>query len=194
MKAVLLGILTLGFCSTSEATIINIDSSHGFTYDGGGSDPAPVPGQHLNLIGTPVQLTLAAGTYQITNAAGLPGASFNAWSYNVFTASWAWAFVIVNDSTRNTILYAEAGGGSSAAQVAALPAVQNFSTTLTLASTTTLDFTLRDYFVSDNAGGISLNITAVGTAVPEPSTELLIALALAMLSWAARRRRLRSGS
>lgn len=190
MKLQTLLLLGMLLGSVAEAAIINIDKRYGFTYDGGGSDPAPVPGQHLNLIGTPlVQLTLTAGTYSITNAAGLPGALFTAWSYNVSNSLWAWAFVMVDNATSKTILYASAGGGSSAAQVAALPAVQNFSTTFTLASTTTLNFTLRDYFVGDNDGGISLNINPVqDSGVPEPSMWLLSASGLGLF-WLRSRRR-----
>ena len=173
--------------SANAQTIVNIDSSHGFTFDGGGSDPAPLPGQHINLIGTPVQLTLGAGTYEITNAAGLPGADFTAWSYNVGSSSWAWAFVMADDATRNVLLYGEAGGASSAAAVAALPSVQNFSTTFALAGTTTLDFTLRDYYVPDNAGGISLKISQV-SAVPEPASVGLMSAGLGLLLLRGRRR------
>ena len=169
-------------------SIVNIDSTHGFTYDSGGSDPAPVPGQHINLIGTPVQLTLGPGTYAITNAAGLPGASFTAWSYNVGTSSWAWAFVMADDATRKVLLYGEGGGGSSAAAVAALPNVQNFSTTFELASTTTLAFTLRDYYVPDNAGGISLKISQV-SAVPEPASFGLMTAGLGLLLLGVHRRK-----
>ncbi|WP_157039591.1 hypothetical protein [Aquincola tertiaricarbonis] len=28
----------------ARAVVVNIDASHGFSYDGGGSDPAPLPG------------------------------------------------------------------------------------------------------------------------------------------------------
>jgi len=166
--------------ATVSATVINIDASHGFTYDRGLSDPAPVPGQHINPIGARIELSLDAGVYEITNAfaQGIPGALFNAWSYNVGNSSWAWAFVVADASTDNVIAYYEGGGGNSAAQVAALPAVQSFKERLTLSKPTTLLFTLRDYYVPDNAGGVSLNIVA--TPVPEPHSGVLLLVGLAV--------------
>lgn len=170
----------IALAANAQAQVVNIDSRYGFTYDSGGSDPAPLPGQHINLIGSPlVQLTLPAGSYEVTNAAGLPGANFQGWSYNVGTSSWAWAFVVANDATRQVVLYGEGGYGSSAAQVAALPAVQNYRASFTLTASTTLDFTLRDYFVADNAGGISLLVTPV----PEASPAAMLALGLLLMAW-----------
>lgn len=186
----ILGLFMLGASVSVCAQVVNIDSRYGFTYDGGGSDPAPLAGQHVNLIGTPLaQLTLGPGTYEIKNAAGMTGASFDAWSYNLGTSSWAWAFVMVEDVTRNVVLYAEAGRGASAAEVAALPAVQNFATTFVLPSATTLDFTLRDYYVADNGGGISLWISPV-SAVPEPNAAALLSAGVVITLLGVRRKRL----
>lgn len=170
----------------AQAIIVNIDATHGFTYDAGGSDPAPLPGQHINLIGSPITLTLGAGDWRITNAAGQSGALFNAWSYNVFTSSWAWAFVAADDATRRVLFYASAGGANSAADVAKLDSVKNFSLDFTLAAPTTVLFTLRDYYVGDNAGGISIDVSPV----PEPASVALMALGLAgLLAWRQRRQR-----
>ena len=176
--------------ASASAQVVNVSANYGFTFDGGGSDPAPVPGQHINLIGSPpVTLTLGAGDYVISNAAGKPGALFSAWSYNIGTSSWAWAFVMADNSTRRVLGYYEAGGGSSATAVAALPAVQNFSAQFSLSQSTTLLFTLRDYYVPDNAGGISLYIAA--SPVPEPSIAVLFAAGMGVLML---RRRSRKGS
>lgn len=168
----------------ARAVVVNIDASHGFSYDGGGSDPAPLPGQHINLIGSPVTLSLGAGDWRITNAAGQPGALFGAWSYNVGTSSWAWAFVAADEATRQVLFYAEAGGGSSAAQVAALPQVVDFQLDFSLAAPTTVLFTLRDYYVPDNAGGISIDVSPV----PEPASVGLLLAGLALLGGLQRHR------
>lgn len=185
--------LALTATGAAQAQIVNIDATHGFTYDGGGSDPAPVPGQHLNLIGAPVTLTLPAGAYNITNASGLPGATFEAWSYNVNTSSWAWAFVMADDATRKTIQYYGVAGGSSSAEVASNPLVKSFSASFSLAAPQTLVFTLRDYYVPDNAGGISI-LVSPANPVPEPAALVLMALGLGTILLTVRRRKDASAS
>jgi hypothetical protein len=180
--------IALGAASVAQAQIVNIDATHGFTYDWGGSDPAPVAGQHLNLIGAPVTLTLGPGDYQITNAWGLPGAMYRAWSYQLDFNRWTWAFVVADDATRKTLFYTAAGSGNSAAAVAALPEVQNFKYNFSLPTTATLDFTLRDYYVLDNGGGISLKISQIAV-VPEPVTGTLMVAGLGVVGLCARRRR-----
>ena len=146
--------------TTGDSLIVNIGSQYGFTYDGGGSDPAPIKGQHINIIGFPlVQVTLDPGEYKITNAAGLQGANYSAWSYN-YPSAWYWGFVVADNSTNEVVLYGDAGTGtvSTAEELANLSDVINFETILSLSKTTTLNFTLRDFNVSDNRGGISLKI------------------------------------
>lgn len=159
----------------ADATIVNLGADLGFTYNGGGSDPAPVAGQHINFMGSVPTLSLAAGTYQITNATGLAGANpdYTAWSYNVGTSSWAWAFVVA-DSAGTVIDYQQAGSGNDKASVAALPGVTNFHSTFTLAAATDVAFTLRDYYLNDNAGGLALNVQPVVQGVPEPAEWALL--------------------
>jgi hypothetical protein len=176
----------LAAATLAQAVVVNIDATHGFTYDGGGSDPAPQPGDHINPIGSLIELSLPAGDYQITNAfaEGKPGAQFGAWSYNTGTSSWTWAFLVADASTDKVIFWNSAGDGSSAAAVEALPAVQSYRRALTLAAPTTLLFTLRDYYVPDNAGGISLDVSPV----PEPAAVALWAAGLAVVGATVRRR------
>jgi hypothetical protein len=188
IRSLITATIALGAAQLAQAQIVNIDATYGFSFDNGGSDPAPVPGQHLNLIGTPVQLTLGPGDYRITNAWGLPGASYGAYRYNNTTFDWGWAFVVVDDATRNTLFYKDAGyTTNSAAAVIAQPAVQNFSYDFSLSAKTTLDFTLRDYYVNDNAGGISLKLAQIGV-VPEPMPGAMLLAGLGVVGYCARRR------
>lgn len=187
LRPTLLAVAVLLSAGAAQAQIVNIDATHGFTYDGGGSDPAPQPGQHINPIGSRLTLTLDPGTYTLTNAWGQPGAQFSAWSYNVGTSSWGWAFVLYDAADDRVLRYFEAGNvQNSAAAVAAQPAVQQFSGQLVLAQRTTVGFTLRDYFVPDNDGGISVQLAA---PVPEPASAALLVAGLAAVGLLARRRR-----
>lgn len=175
--------------------LVNIDATHGFTYAPGsgksGSDPAPVFGDPITPIGQRIELDLDAGTYEITNAwaQGVAGAAFKAWSYNVGTSSWTWAYVLA-DATNDTVIFWDyAGNGFSAEAVASLEAVQNYRRTLTLDAPARLLFTLRDYYVPDNAGGISLQISRqTAVTVPAPASLTLAALGLALLAHSKRRR------
>jgi hypothetical protein len=184
--------VALGAPAAASAAVVNIGHELGFTYvPGGGSDPAPIPGQQIAFIGSPPTLDLAAGTYRVTNATGLAGANpdYTAWSYNTGTSSWAWAFVIA--TTGGTVVdYEEAAYGSSKAAVAALPAVQDFQSFFTLAADTTVAFTLRDYYVPDNAGGVALNVERFtrGPAVPEPASWALLIAGFALTGATLRRR------
>ena len=174
----------------AAAQVVNLGSSLGFTYENGISDPAPVAGQHINFIGEVPTLTLGAGTYRIVNATGMAGANpaYTAWSYNVGASNWTWAFVLAT-SGGTVIDYQAPGFGTSQAEVAAQPSVRNFSSTFTLAAPTTVAFTLRDYFVSDNAGGVSLFIApAVAAGVPEPGSWMLMIAGFGLAATAMRRR------
>lgn len=105
-------------------------------------------------------LTLPAGTYTITNGYGMPGAGpfFNAYRPNL--TQWTWGFVIADMKTSRIVYFTEVVPlRSSLEEVAEDPAVQNFSTTLTLTEETTLAFMFRDTYMYDNGNGIALRIT-----------------------------------
>jgi hypothetical protein len=177
---------------TLSAGIVNIDATlYGHSaYDSfspaagglvapvgpGGSAFSPSGGGTLN------QLTLGPGMYTVTNATGLSGANpnFTGWNFDnrrdqATDPSWVWGAIIADDATHLIVSVPGAGGvQSSQAAIAAQPDVQNFSATFTLAATATLDFMVNDYGLSDNAGGVSLNIQPT----PEPSTRALFGLGL----------------
>jgi len=157
---------------------------------------------------TIVKLQLGAGTYTITDA-DFSGA-YSSWQYSG-NSPWNWDFGIASETTGKALLEDYVGGSSALtlATFASQTAVDTasglkiysgdtllagettmalFSDTLTLASTTTLDFYVLDQYTKDNSGGIELNITQVQTGVPEPASFLLVATVLAAGCWRLRRR------
>jgi hypothetical protein len=129
-------------------------------------------------------LTLAPGTYTVTDGAGLPGSNpaFSAWRVNG-GPQWTWSFLAIDDATLKVVIFgccstvpgAPPTYFSTQAAAAAQPFAQTFSASFTLASATTLDFVTEDYFPADNAGGMALSVAAV----PEPQAWALLALGLA---------------
>ncbi|GJG89316.1 hypothetical protein tb265_44970 [Gemmatimonadetes bacterium T265] len=177
--------------------VVNIDAMlYGFAYP---TDPAPTVGQLISPFSLAPdralnQLTLDPGTYRITNAAvaGLAGANagFTGWRYNS-DANWVWNFVVADDATNRVVYYGDAGYVSATQQgIASLAAVQGYRDTFTLAGAATLDFMVRDYYLPDNAGGVSVAITPVtpATTAPEPATWALVGAGLACVAGLARRR------
>ena len=178
-----LPLITLAaLAGTAQAQILNIDArQYGFAFP---TDPAPVVGQLITPITNPpggalLQLTLGPGTYEISNATGLPGANpaFTGWNYS---SGWVWSIVIADDATKRVVYYADRGGvqGTQAA-IAAQPDVQNFRDVFVLTQTTTLDFMIRDYYLPDNFGGVAVNISAV----PEMPVAALMALGMVVIAW-----------
>jgi hypothetical protein len=160
------------------ATVVNIDGSISGYY------PVADP---IAGFSDPLQVTLPAGTYSISDAYGLAGATFDAFNehYTAFD-DWFWHYVV---GTVTGMVLVDVGSllpyeteMAAAAAGHALPAA-----TLSLAGTTTLDFAVYDNFVSDNSGGISLDITPV--RLPEPASIGLLSMGIAGLWLAARRRR-----
>jgi hypothetical protein len=182
-----------GLAFPARATIVNIDATnYGYT-TGSPLGPAPAIGGVVTpfaLSGGLDQLTLGPGTYSIQNAAGMVGATpgFTSWRFNT-AANFVWNFLIVDDFTKKVVYYAERGGlSSSPTWIAANPAVQNFSDTFSLASSTKLDFMIKDSNLSDNAGGVSLSVAAV----PEPETYAMMMAGLGMMGFIVRRRKQQS--
>lgn len=186
--------------ASAHAVTLNIDATANGSYVAGGP---------LNLLpGTvaqpynPVQLTLAAGTYVITNAAST--GYFSGWNFNGSglgsTSNWVWGFVmaehggnIIEDAYTADVLTSRAAvvamtgtttwNGNT--QLSAT-STAGFIDTFTLIQTSTLDFYVDDYKwgLSDNYGGVSISITAV----PEAGTAGLWLAGLAVMGFVARRR------
>ncbi|WP_165244084.1 PEP-CTERM sorting domain-containing protein [Paludisphaera soli] len=163
--------------------IVNIDARY---YGYAESATIPAVGEVVTPVvdapgGLANQLILTAGTYKVTNASGEFGALFDAFRFNVSTGeSWVWNFLITNASEGNkAVLFGEGSGlGATAEDVAAQSAVQDYSATFTLTKNAALNFMIRDYYLGDNAGGVSLLIQQVGpiipVAVPEPTGLVLL--------------------
>jgi hypothetical protein len=64
----------------------------------------------------------------------------------------------------------------------------SFSDTFTLGTQSYVNFYVLDQLVSDNGGGIALNVTQVETETPEPASFLLVVTALAAGGLRLRRR------
>ncbi len=169
-----------------------------------------VTGTFLTNIFSPVQLTLGAGTYMVTNAATT--GMYSAWNFQgaPSSANWVWSFVMAADNGTNTqgtvvlddyiggdasypngiyatpALAAGATGVSTFSDLTTSPTVLAASSTamftdyFTLASTTTVDFLIDDFDLGDNGGGVALKITQI-SGVPEPSSFVLLGAALLVL-------------
>jgi hypothetical protein len=180
----------LFFGSAANATIVNISATAN-----GCSAPLcdgthPVPGVVLGALFNPVLLSFDPGTYTVTNATGLAGAdpNFTAWRYNGISTSWVWSFIIANAATNEVLLSFCCGSGPTQAAAATDPLTTGYSGSFTLASTTQLAFVIEDHILSDNAGGVALNIPTVA-AVPETSTWAMMILGFAGVGFMAYRRR-----
>jgi hypothetical protein len=162
--------------STCQAVIINIDA---IKYGCTPTDPIPQPGDIITPVTNPagqplLTLTLPAGTYSITNATGMVGANpnFNAWRFN--GTGWTWSFMITDDATKKVIIYgALSPPVFNYDRAAAANEAMGYYAEISLPTTTTLDFMMRDYGLTDNVGGVALSINAVN-AVPVPGAVWLL--------------------
>lgn len=171
------------------ADIVNIQ---GFGATGAGANiySYPVaPGTLVDLF-NPVLLPLAAGSYSVVDAWGLPGALYDTWNFEQSApGSWGSHYVAaevlpggqyrllvdgltITEPTCSNHFCAWNTQAEAAAAFLATPAYH-----FMLAQDAVVAFASADYFLPDNLGGMSLLITAV----PEPAPWLLLAGGLAAL-------------
>jgi hypothetical protein len=193
--AAAIAVALLAVPAVASATIVNIDATTS------GCDFNHCSGQHngpgvvVDAIYSPTQLTLAAGSYTVTNANGLPGSdpNFTAWNFNKSGDNWLWSFMAIVDSTRTVLLDSLPDAGitvvSTQAAAAAEAAAVNYVGHFTLTQTTTVDFVTEDYIPQDNLGGMSLNVQLDGATppgVPEPASWALMLMGFGGLGAALR--------
>jgi len=187
--------------AAASATIVNIagDVTGCVSSATCGGSPHLQPGDQMSALINPVQVDFAAGTYTVTNAVGLAGATpgFDAWRFNGSESNWIWSFEIIDDATKKVVLdslvppYTGVFVGDHAS-VAASDYALNYSGSFTLAAGAKLDFITEDYYPYDNAGGVALKIVRAdagsSNAVPEPATWSLMIAGFGLAGAALRRR------
>lgn len=149
-----------------------------------------------------VSLTLSPGEYDFTlvDPAISSGALYTAWTYN---APWITNYLVFDSTNLSHELFDGAVSTSSSttalAAFNATVAAGHNVTTYTFATTTTLLFAIPDNIVSDNNGGVSIEVSPTvvappepppASAVPEPSTYGIIG-AIFLTGVAAFRRRIK---
>jgi hypothetical protein len=201
MKFILAAALALaaGLPAAASAAIVNIDASMtgcDFSVCNGSH---PQPGVYVPSLFSPAQLTLGAGTYTITNAAGQAGAhpGYDAWNFNDGgDQNWVWAFLMVDDASHRVLLDSVPAGGQPfvGGHAAAAASGASYTASFTLAGKTTLDFVTEDYGPYDNLGGVALKIEAAGaSAAPEPAAWALMIAGFGLAGGMLRRRATASG-
>lgn len=183
--------------TASAQTMVNIK---GFGSDGAGvvgAQPVSLPpGTVISLV-NPVRVSLTADDYLLTCAWGLPSALYDAWNYQSTVANtWDSHYYVAvqqGNTTQYTLLLdalslrnpacprPNCSWSTQAQAAAAFLATPAFH--LHLAADTVVSFSSTDYFLPDNLGGTSLQISAV----PEPSRLALWASCLLLAGLPVRR-------
>jgi hypothetical protein len=134
----------------------------------------------------PLQLTLDAGTYTISDAFG-SGGLYNAYNQHLtYPDDWYWDYVVGDAATGAVLLQVGPNVAFQTEAQAEAAGLDLPPATLTLSATATLDFAVYDKFVPDNTGGISLTLVPATTiAAPEPSGLGLMLVALVGLGFVA---------
>lgn len=186
--------ITLSAGAQASDTIVNINgATTGCTTCNG--SPHPVAGDTVGDLISPVLRTFAAGTYTVTNGAGLAGATagYDAWRFNGSEENWIWSFIIVNPATHKVVLDslpdANAFVGTHAA-VANAGYARDYVGSFTLGADTQLAFITEDYYPNDNAGGVALRLrSSAAAAVPEMATWAMLIIGFGVIGGVSRSRR-----
>lgn len=180
--------------------VVNIQ---GFGSDGAGTtspEAYPLAPGALIALSNPVLVPLAAGSYSLRDAWGLPDALYDTWNFERDApGSWASHYVAalvlpggqyrvlvdgisLLDPACSNHFCAWDTQAQAAAAFAATPAY-----VFTLTEPATVAFVSADHFLPDNLGGISLQVSAL--PVPEPAPAASLLAGLATLAWLQRGRR-----
>ena len=211
-RAVCLRVLPMLLAATaisSAATVVLDATKQGAVFTG-----FVLPGGTVTSVDSPqIQLSLGPGTYTITDGDTSTTGSAWDWSTAATGAAWLWDFAAVNDATDVVLLRDYIGtsasnlaffntraaaaqatgvqfyGGIDGTTLLSATSTTSFSDTLTLASTTLVDFIIPDGVLTDNLGGMTLIVTLNETGVPEPASFLLVATAVLVAGGLRLRRR-----
>lgn len=178
--AIMMGAAALLFATSAQAVIINISAT---------SNTVP-PGTNL------IELALGPGDYSIEVIGTAEGGAYNAWSAWNEPHTCAIDPGVCNPGPGvtgwlNSYAFASPGGGIAATPVGdglvynnpGLANAAAIDSSFSLANAATVSFYITDFPVTDNSGGISLNVTQV----PEPLSVLMLGVALVGLASGRRR-------
>jgi hypothetical protein len=163
------------FTANANAAIVNLDA-------------------RLNGTGNTVDLSLTAGTYSITPIGTANGGDYNAWyawtngvtgcDSNGENCSRGWIHSYGYESSEIGTVNVGSNGTDNRYATDLLALDHSLGSLFTLTSDAVVSFFIRDYPLTDNAGGISLDVTAV----PLPAAAWLFGSALLGFVGLSRRR------